>query len=176
MVGVHAWCWNSPWSGAANANLEALIGWASADNKDSLWGGLDSWTPSGKAIRGHDDEQIVNFVWGHVFNKRLHMQTQAYYMWEWDALVGGTPITGPSQPFAASGAGAPIPGKAYALGYVNNLEYKLNKNDYMTFRDGFLSDPQGLAYRDSHRLHRHHVGLPDHLFARNFWIRPGDAI
>jgi hypothetical protein len=171
MIGVHAGNENSPWSGAANANLEALIGWASADNKDSLWGGLDSWTPSGKAIRGHDDEQIVNFVWGHVFNKRLHMQTQAYYMWEWDALVGGTPITGPSEPYAGSGVGAQIPGKAYAIGFVHNLEYQLNKSDYLTFRSGFLSDPQGWRTGVATDYTDFTLGY-SHLFARNFWTRP----
>ena len=171
MLCVHAGNENTPWSGHANANLEALIGWASADNKDSLWGGLDAWTPSGRAVAGHDDEQIVNFVWGHVFNKKWHMQTQAYYMWEGGALVGGTPILGPSEPYASSGAGAPIPGKAYAIGFVNNIEYKVNKNDYMTFRDGFLSDPQGWRTGYVNDYTDLTLGY-SHLFARNFWIRP----
>ena len=171
MLGVTAGNENSPWSGASNANLEALIGWNAADNKDSLWGGLDSWTPSGRAVRGHDDEQIANFVWGHVFNPKLHMQTQAYYMWEWGALVGGTPITGPAQPFAGSGVGNAIPGKAYAIGFVNNMEYKVNKNDYITVRSGFLSDPQGWRTGAATDYSDITVGY-SHLFARTYWIRP----
>ena len=170
-IGLTAGNENSPWSGGANANGEFLIGWNSADNKDSLWGGLDSWTPSGKAIRGHDDEQIINWVWGHVWSKNFHMQTQAYYMWEWDALVGGTPITGPVEPYASSGVGAKIPGKAYAIGFVNNLEYKLNKNDYLSFRSGFLSDPQGWRTGVATDYSDFTFGY-SHLFARNFWIRP----
>ncbi len=171
MLGITAGNENSPWSGASNANLEALVGWNSADNKDSLWGGVDAWTPSGKAVRGHDDEQIANFVWGHVWNKNLHMQTQAYYMWEWDALVGGTPITGPSEPYAGSGVGAKIPGKAYALGFVNNLEYKVNKSDYVTVRSGFLSDPQGWRTGTATDYSDITIGY-SHLFARTYWIRP----
>ena len=170
MVGIHAGNENTPWSGAADANGEFLIGWSSADGKDSLWGGLDS-IGGGHSIRGHDNEQIINFVWGHKFNKRWHMQTQGYYMWEYDALVGGTPINGPSYPYSGSGAGAPIPGKAYAIGYVNYLEYQVNKNDYISFRTGYLNDKQGWRTGTATQYSDVTLGY-SHLFAKYFWIRP----
>lgn len=169
-IGVHSGNENAFWSGMGNCNAELLIGWNSADNKDSLWGGADS-LGSGHTLDNHDNEQILNFVWGHVWNKRLHMQTQAYYMWEYDALKGGTAINGPSQPFAGSGAGPVIPGKSEAIGFVNNLEYKVNKKDYISFRSGFLNDPQGWRTGFSNKYEDFTIGY-SHLFTPQIWIRP----
>ena len=117
------------------------------------------------------NEQIINFVWGHKFNNKLHNQMQGYYMFEYGATVGGTPINGPAYSYAASGIGAPIPGKAYAVGFVDNLEYQVNKNDYISFRSGYLNDAQG--WRTGVATHYSDFTLGySHLFAKYWWIRP----
>jgi len=170
-IGIHAGNENTPWSGRALPNAELLIGWASADNKDSLWGGLDS-IGSGRTVKGHDNEQVFNWVWGHVWNKRLHMQTQAYYMWQYEPIEGGTPNNGPVEPYGGGGGSGPvIPGKAQAFGFVNNLEYKVNKRDYISLRSGYLGDPEGWRTGFPNRYCDFTLGYC-HLFNSHIWFRP----
>jgi hypothetical protein len=170
-IGAHAGNENSPWSGRASLNAELLLGWHAADNKDMIWGGLDS-IGAGKTIKGHDNEQILNAVWGHVWTKRFHMQTQAYYMWQYDPIKGGTPNNGPIYPFGGGGgAGPQIQGKAVAWGFVNNLEYKVNSRDYLSFRTGYLGDPQGWRTGFNNRYCDFTLGY-SHLFNSHIWFRP----
>lgn len=170
LVGVHSGQENVVWSGLTHPNAELLIGWNSADNKDAVWLGPDS-LGSGRTQKNHDNEQIFNIVWSHKFNDRFHMQNQAYYMWEYGALKGGTAINGPAQPFAGSGAGPVIPGKSEAIGFVCNLEYKVNKKDYITVRPGFLNDPQGWRTGYGNKYTDVTIGY-SHLITQNIWIRP----
>ncbi len=163
-VGIHAGNENSPWSGRALPNAELLVGWEAANGKDQLWGGLDS-LGSGKTVKGHDNEQILNFVWGHVWNKRLHMQTQSYYMWQYDPIKGGTPNNGPVYSYGGGG------GKANAYGFVNNLEYKVNNRDYISFRSGYLGDPTGWRTGYNNRYCDFTLGY-SHLFNSHIWFRP----
>src|SRR5579871_4041689 len=170
-IGVHSGNENAFWSGAGNFNGEFLAGWNSDDNKDALWGGLDS-IGDGRTRKEHDNEQIVNFTWGHKFNDRWHMQTQIYYMWQYDALKGGTAINGPVYPYGGGGGpGAVIPGKANAYGYVNYIEYKVNKRDYISFRDGYLGDGTGWRTGFNNRFMDFTLGY-SHLFSANYWFRP----
>jgi hypothetical protein len=170
-IGAHAGNENTPWSGRASLNGEFLLGWAAANNKDTLWGGVDS-IGAGKTIKGHDNEQVINGVWGHVWTKRFHMQTQAYYMWQYDPIMGGTPNNGPVYPYGGGGgAGAQIKGKASAYGFVNNLEYAVNKKDYISFRSGYLGDPQGWRTGYVDRYCDFTLGY-SHLFNSHIWFRP----
>ena len=43
---------------------------------------------------GHDNFNYVVTTWEHRFNKKIHTKTEAYYMWQFDAVVGGTPSLG----------------------------------------------------------------------------------
>lgn len=170
-VGVHSGNENAFWSGVGNFNAELLMGWNSKDNKDSLWGGLDS-VGDGKTRRFHDNEQIFSLVWGHKFSSRFHMQNQFYYMWQWDPVKGGTPSFGPVQPYGGGGGPGPvIKGRADATGFVQNLEYQLNKKDYVSFRTSILNDPTGWRTGFNNFYTDWTLGY-SHLFTQNVWIRP----
>ena len=98
--------------------------------------------------------------------------TEAYYLWQYHALVGGTVITGPPQPFYTNvGAGAPIPGTMTAVGAVNYFQILLSKRDYISIRNGYLNDPQGgrTGYATSYSDHT--IGFV-HYFNDYIRIRP----
>jgi hypothetical protein len=172
-IGAHAGNENSPWSGASSLNAELLIGWNSANNYDAIWGGLDS-LGAGKTIKDHDNEQILNFTWGHKWNNRLHMQTQFYYMWQYDPIVGGTPFNSNAADYSYGGGASPIvqiKGKANTYGFVNNYEYEVNKRDYVSFRAGYLDDPTGWRTGYQNQYADFTLGY-SHLFNSHLWFRP----
>lgn len=143
LIGVDAGNDKSPWEKSASLNFEALVGWHSPNNKDTLWGGTDQ-IGNGHYTYGHDSEQITDLVWTHKFDEKWHMLSQMYYMWEYDSPMGGTEIDGGTQPFAGGGgAGTLIPGQSHANGYCTYLEDKIDKTSYATFRTDWLGDPEG---------------------------------
>ena len=54
---------------------------------DSLFGGVES-IGHGYFKNGHDDLQVIGMTWGHRFSSRFHTMTEAYYVWERNALGG----------------------------------------------------------------------------------------
>lgn len=142
-VGFHAGSDMAPWANSAQPNGEFLVRFTTEANNDSFWGGLDS-IGAGQFKDEHDDLQVAIATWGHRFNARLHMMTEGYYLWEQNAVVGGTCIDGPTQPYAAGGGcGAPLPGRSSAIGAVNFFMIKLRHNEYIAIRNDFLDDPRG---------------------------------
>jgi hypothetical protein len=143
LIGVDAGNDKAPWEKSAELNFEFLMGWHSANNHDDLWFGSDQFG-NGHFSHGHDDEQIANIVWGHKFSDTWHMQSEVYYMWEYDSPKGGTEIDGPTEPYASGGGPGPIiPGQSHANGYTTFLEHQLDKKSYMSFRTDWLGDPEG---------------------------------
>ncbi len=133
----------APWTNSERLNGLFLVHWVSKDNNDSIWGGLNS-IGAGKYTHEHDNLQQVVAVWGHRFNERLHMQTEAYYMWQFHALTGGTVNNGPPKSFLKGvGPGSLIPGRADEWGLVNYFEIKLSSKDYLTIRNDILDDMKG---------------------------------
>lgn len=131
------------WSHGASPNIGIMGRWVSADGKDGLWGGINS-IGVGRVHDNHDNLQQVVFTWGHKFNEKYHMMTEAYYMWEYNANVGGTAIFGPNQTFASGGGPGPvIPGLSAAEGFVNYFQVLMGKNDYLSIRNDLLNDPHG---------------------------------
>ena len=93
-------------------------------------------------------------------------------MWQYDPIKGGTPNNGPVYPFGGGGGSGPqIQGKANAYGFVNNLEYKVNNKDYVTFRSGYLGDATGWRTGFNTRCSDITLGY-SHLFTQNVWVRP----
>ncbi len=85
----------SPWSNSAQANGLAMLRWVAKNNKNSIYGGINS-LGAGQYKNGHDDLQMVVAVWGHKFSEKVHTMTELYYLWEYNAAKGGTAIFGPS--------------------------------------------------------------------------------
>ncbi|MET4139120.1 outer membrane beta-barrel protein [Pedobacter sp. UYP1] len=171
VAGAHAGNDMAPWSNSASLNGLLMARWVSADNNNSLFGGINS-LGSGKYKNNHDNLQMLVATWGHRFNGTVHMMTEVYYMWQKDALVGGTVIDGPPQDFYTGvGAGSLIPGTSKAVGAVNYFQVKFSAKDYLSVRNGYLSDPQGNRTGYATQYSDHTIGFVHH-FNSLIMIRP----
>jgi hypothetical protein len=142
-LGVHGGNDMAPWTKAAQPNGEILLKWVSRDGKDSLYGGIDS-IGKGYYSHNHDDLQVLAGTWAHKFTDKFHTLTEAYYIWERSAQLGGTTTFGPPyRYFEGVGPGAKIPGLSSSYGIVNYTAYALSKKDYIVLRNDMLADPQG---------------------------------
>ncbi|RBL89939.1 outer membrane beta-barrel protein [Chitinophaga flava] len=143
-AGVHAGNDMAPWSNSASPNGLLMARWVSSDNNNALYGGINSMG-KGYYKNAHDNLQMVVATWGHRFSSRVHMHTEAYYIWQHEAAVGGTAIEGPGEKwYMGTGLGATIPGIASAVGLVNYFQIQLShKRDYLSIRNDMLNDPQG---------------------------------
>jgi len=170
-VGLHAGNDMAPWSSSAQLNGLLMARWVSKDNNNSLYGGINA-LGNGDYTQGHDDLQMLVATWGHKFNETFHMMTEAYYMWQYHALTGGTAIDGPAQPFFEGvGPGTPIKGTEYAQGIVNYFQILTSKKDYFSIRTDFLNDPQGGRTGYATLYSSHTVGFV-HYFNDYIRIRP----
>lgn len=143
-VGLNSGNDAAPWTNAASTPTAlALARWVSFDNNDSLWGGINTLN-GGKFKGGHTNLQQFNLTWSHRFNEGFFTETEAYYIYQMDAALGGTCNYGPVKSFGGGGGcGATIPGRASSIGAVNYLEYKLDEYTFLSFRTDYLDDRQG---------------------------------
>ncbi len=144
LFGVHAGDDVAPWAAGKHIPTAlAMLRWVSKDNRNSLWGGVDSW--NGGSFKGnHDNLQEFNLTWSHRFTDRFFTATEGYYMYQKDSPKGGTCIFGPTRFFASGGGcGALIPGKSYEIGFVNYTEYKFAEKDFLSLRADYLDDING---------------------------------
>src|SRR5262249_8702451 len=105
----------------------AGLRWVSKDNNDSIYTVLNAindaqfryFTQNGLPT-GHDNFNYVVTTWQHRFNEIVHTKTEAYYMWQYNAVLGGTPSRGAAARCRSGGApGATTPGTARTSGPVN---------------------------------------------------------
>ncbi|MDR3613777.1 MAG: outer membrane beta-barrel protein [Candidatus Obscuribacterales bacterium] len=152
-AGVHAGDDIAPWAKAAIPSAEACLRWQSKTNKDSWYFTANSFNnghyrlaDKNNGQSGHDNLQQLNVTWGHRFSRRVHMMTEAYYMYEINALAGGTVVSGPPKPyFTGTGPGSYLHGLSQAWGVVNYTNIKITDKDYISIRPvDFLGDPRGL--------------------------------
>jgi len=170
-VGLHGGNDMAPWTGSAQLNGLLMARWVSKDNSNSLYGGINA-LGNGDYTRGHDDLQMLVLTWGIKFNETLHMMTEAYYMWQYHALTGGTVINGPAMSYYLGvGPGNPIKGTEYAQGFVNYFQILVSKKDYFSIRNDFLNDPQGGRTGFSTLYSSHTIGFV-HYFNDLIRIRP----
>ena len=142
-IGAHAGNDMAPWTTSSQPNGEFLLKWVSRSGNDSLFGGVDS-VGKGQYLNGHDDLQVAALTWSHKFTERLHTLTESYYIWERNALQGGTVTNGPPQSFfEAVGPGKFLPGISDSFGLVNYTPYKLSDKSYIVLRNDVLYDPRG---------------------------------
>ncbi len=141
-LGIHGGNDMAIWSNSAQPNGSFMMRWVAKDNKESVYGGLAS-IGSGQFKNAHDDLQQLVFVWGHKFNERFHMMTEAYYIWQFNAALGGTAIFGPAIYGQGGGEGPIIPGRSEAIGLVNYFQIFCGPKDYVSVRNDALDDVQG---------------------------------
>jgi hypothetical protein len=143
IYGAHCGADMAPWTKSSQPNGEILLKWVSKNNKDSIFGGLDS-IGKGYFSNGHDDLQIVGFTWSHKFNDRFTTMTEQYYLWERSALRGGTVTNGTPQPYyEGTGPGILLHGLSDAYGIVNYTSYVLDDKSLLVFRSDVLADFRG---------------------------------
>lgn len=143
LLGIHGGGDVAPWNRAAHPSGQFLVRWVSEDNNDSLWGGIDSIN-RGFFTRDHDNLQEFALTWTHRFCPEFHILTEAYYMYQYDAVSGGTCNFGPVRSFGGGGGcGALIPGKSPVWGAVNYIEYKVSDKQFVSLRFDYLDDVKG---------------------------------
>jgi hypothetical protein len=143
MSAIHAGNDMAPWTTSSQPNGEFLLKWVSPNNKDILFGGVDS-IGRGQYKNGHDDLQVSSILWEHKFTDKFHTVSEMYYIWQRNGLAGGSVIDGPPHPFFPGvGPGKLIPGLSDSLGFVNYTAYKVSDKDRLVFRSDILADFQG---------------------------------
>jgi len=95
----------------------------------------------------HDNLQQFNVTWSHRFNKKgtIATFTEAYFLYQYNALTGGTVNNGPPHNYAGlTGPGTYINGIAPVVGVVNYTAFKITDKDYVCLRPvDYLIDYKG---------------------------------
>jgi hypothetical protein len=163
----------APWDGSAHFPTALLLArWVSHSNRDSVLFGQNSFSlgsPNGQSMTtytkgtyvnpstgqelpmvwGHDNLQQSNVTWTHVFNPNVQNQLEGYYLYEYNAYVGGTinnynvATGGPLYLGAGGGPGAFLPGLSEAVGAVDYFVFTTGPKQFVTFRLDYLNDPRG---------------------------------
>lgn len=169
-LGIHAGNDMAPWSNSAQPNGLGMIRWLSKNNKQSIYGGVNA-IGSGQFKNGHDDLQMLVAVWGIKFSERVHMMTETYYLWEFNAALGGTAIYGPLEYGQGGGMGSILPGLSQAIGFVNYFQILLNPKNYISIRNDALDDVNGWRSGYATWYSSHTIGWVHH-FTDYLTMRP----
>lgn len=160
---IHAGTDMAPWYKGATPTGMLGVRWVSEANNDAIYLVLNSindakfrrFKEDGQSA-GHDNFNYLVGTWQHKFNSAWHTKTEAYFMWQRDAVVGGTPSIGPVRSFGGGGGiGADIPGLSKTYGILNYTMYALSKRDFFTLRNEWWRDEQGerTGFRTSYTSH-----------------------
>ena len=111
-------------------------------------------------------------TWQHKFCQEVQTKTEAYYMWQNNAVLGGTPSIGNAAPYGGGGGvGATIPGVSRAYGTVNYTMFQLSKQDFLTVRNEWWRDEEGMRSGFSGNYTSHAIGWT-HNLTQSLQIRP----
>jgi hypothetical protein len=169
----------APWYKGALPTGAFGVRWVSQDNNDALYTWLNAindakfrhFTEDDQPA-GHDNFNYLVTTWEHRFSKEVHTKTEAYYMWQRDAELGGTPSLGPVKPFGGGGGdGVLLPGWSHAYGVLNYTMFAISKNDYVTVRNEWWKDDRGMRSGFVGNYTSHTIGL-SHNFNSLFQVRP----
>src|SRR5262249_48401319 len=122
---------------------------------------------------GHDNYNYLVGTWTHRFSPRFVTQTESYFMWQKDAVVGGTPIlTSTVDRFGTGGGIGPyLPGMSYAYGVLNYTNYAISNRDYLTLRNEWWRDERGMRSGFGTNYTSNTIGWT-HRFSDVFMVRP----
>jgi hypothetical protein len=149
---IHAGTDMAPWYKGATPSGMFGVRWVSQSGNDSVYAVLNDindaqfrhFTQNGQPA-GHDNFNYPVVTWQHKFNDRIHTKQEAYFMWQNNAELGGTPSLGPLKPFGGGGGdGVLLPGTSLAYGTVNYTMVALGKKAYVTFRNEWWRDERGM--------------------------------
>lgn len=175
---IHAGADMAPWYKGAVPTGMFGVRWVSCDNKDSIYTVLNAvnnaefqYFDERGVAAGHHNYNIIQTTWQHKFNDNVHTKTEAYYMWERNAAVGGTPSIGAFQFNSGGGLGPTIPGLSSTYALLNYTMFKLGKQDFLTFRNEWVKDENGTRYGFAGNYTSNSIGLT-HNFSPLFQVRP----
>jgi hypothetical protein len=102
----------------------------------------------------------------------IHTKTEAYFMWQFDAVLGGTPSIGPVRSFGGGGGiGADIPGTSLTYGVVNYTMFQTSKKGFVTVRNEWWKDEEGERTGFPGTYSSHTIGFT-HNFTPVLQVRP----
>jgi hypothetical protein len=148
---VHAGTDMAPWYKGALWTGAFGVRWVSLDNNDAMYTWLNAingakfrrFEQYGQPL-GHDNFNYLVSTWEHRFSREFITKTEGYFMWQRDAVVGGTPSAGPVEQYGGGGGiGADIPGTTLTFGLVNFTIIQLSKQDFITIRNEWWKDTDG---------------------------------
>jgi hypothetical protein len=169
----------APWYQGATPTGMFGVRWVAKDNNDSVYLVLNNFNNAkfryfishGQFI-GHDNFNYLVGTWQHRFNKFVHTKTEGYFMWQRDAVLGGTPSLGPVKPFGGGGGlGAHIPNTALTYGVVNYTMFHLSPKGFLTVRNEWWRDEDGERTGFPGTYSSHSIGYT-HNFNQWFQVRP----
>jgi hypothetical protein len=176
---VHAGTDMAPWYKGATPTGMLGVRWVSLSNNDSIYLVLNSintakfqrFKEDGQPA-GHDNFNYLVGTWQHRFNETVHTKTEAYFMWQFDAVLGGTPSIGPVRSFGGGGGiGADIPGLSKTYGLLNYTMFKVNSRNFFTVRNEWWRDEQGERTGFPSHYTSHTVGWT-HQLSDSIELRP----
>ncbi len=176
---IHAGTDMAPWYKGAVPTGMFGVRWVSDDDMDSVYLVLNSINAAkfrrfhmyGQPL-GHDNFNYLVGTWQHKFNDDIHTKTEGYFMWQRDAVVGGTPSAGPAESYGGGGGiGKNIPGTTLTYGVVNYTMFKFSGKDFITVRNEFWRDTDGERSGYAGTYSSHAIGL-SHNFNSIVQIRP----
>ncbi len=176
---VHAGTDMAPWYKGATPTGMVGVRWVSLDNNDSAYVVLNNvnsakfrhFDVNGQPA-GHDNFNYVVGTWQHRFTKEIHSKLAGIYMWQRDAVLGGTPIIGPVQSFGGGGGrGAVLPGLSQTYGILNYTMVQVAPRDFVTVRNEWWRDDRGMRSGIAGHYSTHAIGLT-HQFNDIVMIRP----
>jgi Putative beta-barrel porin-2, OmpL-like. bbp2 len=176
---LHAGTDMAPWYKGATPTGMLGVRWVSEANNDSIYLVLNAindakfrrFKEDGQPA-GHDNFNYLVGTWQHKFNAAWHTKTEAYFMWQRDAVLGGTPSIGPVRSFGGGGGiGADIPGLSKTYGILNYTMYAISKRDFFTLRNEWWRDEQGERTGFKTNYSSHTLGFT-HQFNNVLEIRP----
>jgi hypothetical protein len=176
---IHAGTDMAPWYKGSLLTGAAGIRWVSQDNNDAYYGWLNAINSAtfrrfqqyGQPL-GHDNFNYYVQTWEHRFTREIITKTESYFMWQHDAVVGGTPSAGPTKPFGGGGGiGADIPGLTLTFGVLNYTTVQISHRDFFTVRNEWWKDTDGERSGVPGVYSSHTIGLT-HQFTPEIMIRP----
>jgi putative OmpL-like beta-barrel porin-2 len=178
-AGIHAGTDMAPWYQGAVPTGMAGVRWVSLDNDDSAYLVLNAinnakfqrFTVDGQPA-GHDNFNYLVGTWQHRFDSKVQTRTESYFMWQRDAVVGGTPSLGPTHSYGGGGGiGADIPGTTLTYGILNYTVIQTTPKDFVTVRNEVWRDEDGERSGFPGTYTSHTLGVT-HNFTSFFQIRP----
>jgi len=179
-IGLNGGDDQAPWAHGVIKDPSAFIGfrWVSESNNDALYTCVNQlndarfhhFLVNGEPA-GHDNYNYIVSTWEHVFNSDIHTKTEAYFMWQMDAELGGTPSLGPVAFGTGGGDNPTLPGASHAYGVLNYSEFAVSRKDFITVRNEVWEDDRGMRTGFPGLYTSHTIGL-SHNFNSLFQVRP----